>query len=132
MIYNNDFVTNSSSTSFVLIQKEGSTFSLKDFLSASGVSEDSPLAIIYKRLYELIKDGIITQVFSFEEANNDYRAFNEFSAEGEKEIRRRIGNGEKAFVGSIHDDDAVGCYFLGKKVVIIGDTFYFNWEPDAY
>lgn len=134
MIYNSDFVTNSSSTSFVLFVKGDKVPSLMDFYKAVKVDEDSPLATIYKQLYNLIIENMEeAQEISFKEINsNNYRFFDEFSAEGEEEIKRRIEEGEKAFIGTISDDSAVGGYFMGKKIVIIGDSFYFNWESDAY
>ena len=133
MIYNADYVTNSSSTSFVLILKDKRHFTLESFLNAAGVLEDSPLVIVYKRLFQLINENVSDKtIVSFEEINEEYRSFDEFSKEGEEEIRRRIKNGEKAYVGTISDDDLVGGYYMGNRIIIVGDTFYFNWEPDAY
>lgn len=134
MIYNSDFVTNSSSTSFVLFTKDIKKFSLLDFYRAVKVNQNSPLAIIYKELYNLII-GNMEEVsgISFEEINSDnYRFFDEFSSDGEVEIKKRIKNGEKAYIGKIFNDTPVGEYFMGKKIVIVGDSFYFNWEADAF
>lgn len=132
MIYNSDFVTNSSSTSFVLMTKDKKTFTLAKFLNAAHVDKKSPLSLIYTKLFELIQEGIIKEVFSLKEILNDYRVFDGFSKQSKKEIKKRIKNGEKAYVGNISDDSSIGAFFLSHKVIIIGDTFYFNWEPDAY
>ena len=46
-----DFVTNSSSTCFVVIRKKN--FTLDDFLKAIGVKEDSPFNFVFKKMYYL-------------------------------------------------------------------------------
>lgn len=46
-----DFVTNSSSTCFVVIRKKN--FTLDDFLKAIGVKEDSPFNFVFKKMYDL-------------------------------------------------------------------------------
>ncbi len=46
-----DFVTNSSSTCFVVIRKKN--FTLDDFLKAIGVKEDSPFIFVFKKMYDL-------------------------------------------------------------------------------
>lgn len=133
MIFNKDFVTNSSSTSFVLFTNDFSKFTLDAFYKACKVDKESPFAILYKALFQMVLNNAeYCKNPTFKKINNDFRAFDEFSEEGKKEIKKRIKNGEDAYVGTISDDTAVGAYFMGKKIIIIGDTFYFNWEPDAY
>ena len=133
MIYNSDFVTNSSSTSFVLFAKDNKDFTLSSFLKALKVEDSSPLTIVYKELFNMIRENMTeTSIIKLEDLNSSGRFFDEFSADGIKEIKKRIENGEKAFIGTISDDSSVGAYFMRKRIVIVGDTFYFNWEPDAY
>ena len=133
MIYNSDFVTNSSSTSFVLFTKDKKNFTLASFLKALKVEDSSPLVIVYKELFNMIKENMFeSSIIKIEDLNSSGRFFDEFSADGIKEIKKRIENGEKAFIGTISDDSSVGAYFMKKRIVIVGDTFYFNWEPDAY
>ncbi len=56
MKFRNDFITNSSSTSFLVILKED--FTEEDFLEAFGVKADSPFSWIFKRFYTyLIMDS---------------------------------------------------------------------------
>ena len=134
MIYNSDFVTNSSSTSFVLFTKDSEDFTLSSFLKALKVDNSSPLTIVYRELFNMIKENMSeSSIIKIDDLKSgDFRFFDEFSADSIKEIKERIENGEKAFVGTISDDSPVGAYFMRKRIVIVGDTFYFNWEPDAY
>lgn len=52
-----DYITNSSSTSFVLIIK--SDFNLDSFLDAAGVGKESPMFPLFKQFYEIIEKKII-------------------------------------------------------------------------
>lgn len=51
-----DFVSNSSSTSFVYISKE--MLSKDDFLRAAGVSSDSPVASLFEAMFYQLKSSI--------------------------------------------------------------------------
>ena len=51
-----DFVTNSSSTSFILACD--ADFTLEEFMQLMGVDKDSPLAPIFQRLFDLIKENM--------------------------------------------------------------------------
>ena len=121
MIYNSDYVTNSSSTSFVLFTKNKKDFTLANFYNALKVDRKSPLAIIYKELYDLIINNMKeVPNITFEELNsNNYRFFDEFSKDGESEIKARIANGEKAFIGTISDDSVVGGLFMRNKMYLL-------------
>ena len=52
-----DFVTNSSSTCFVIISKK--EFSLPNFIAAVGVKNNSVFLDIYQRLFELFKHNLM-------------------------------------------------------------------------
>lgn len=51
-----DFVTNSSSTSFILACDAEFTF--EEFMTLMGVNKESPLAPIFQRLFNLIKENM--------------------------------------------------------------------------
>ena len=52
-----DFVTNSSSTCFVIIAEN--EFSLPNFIAAVGVNDNSVFLDIYQRLFELFKHPLV-------------------------------------------------------------------------
>ncbi len=125
----NGFVTNSSSTSFVITSKNGLT---KDkFLKLFGVEEESLLVDFYNNLYRaihrnkhLIPKGINIRNYFVE---NKIRIENE---EDIKEIERRYLNGDEVFWGSLSDSGVDGgmaeAFISQESFVIIGDDIYFN------
>ena len=94
MKINNGYVTNSSSTSFVVCTKNG--ISKEKFLSAFGIHEDSLLKSFYEKLYYVIqkeKTEIPTGV-NLKEYFQQHRIDIEDTADL-SEIEKRYNSGEK-------------------------------------
>ena len=131
----NGFVTNSSSTSFVILSKDG--LSKEKFLKAFGVSEESLLVDMYNNLYKAVNNNI-TEVPSGLNIR-DYLKEEDVKIndpEDIDEIERRYLQGEKVFVGKLNDSGIDGgmaeAFFAHESFVVIGDDFYINARNSVF
>ncbi len=135
MKINNGFVTNSSSTSFVVCTKKGIT--QKKFLNAFGISQESLLLSFYEKLYyaveqdkELIPPNIDLKKF-FEEHRVYINDPNDYS-----EIKKRYDSGEKVYYGRLSDSGDYGgmieAFYSHESIVVIGEDIYFNAKDSTY
>ncbi len=130
----NGFVTNSSSTSYVISSAKGLT--RDSFIAAMGVSEDSLLIDIFNDLYKsihssvkLVPEGVnireylVTRIEFIDE--NDLL-----------EIEKRYNSGEKVYWGELADSGDSGgateAFYSHESVVVINDDIYFNAKSSVY
>lgn len=133
MKINNGFVTNSSSTSYVVSCTN--TLTKKSFMSAFGVSEESLLYDIYEKLYYTIKqtlkplpqgeniDSFLESIYINDESDKE-------------EIKKRYLKGESVFYGELHDSGDYGgmieAFYSHESLVVIGDDIYLNLRNSVY
>lgn len=134
MKISNGYVTNSSSTSFVITSKNGLT--RESFFNLVGVSEESLLVDLYDKLYKAIRANIIkipddVDICKFLETNNV--ALDESDI---PEIEHRYNRGDDVYWGKLsdHGDDGglAEAFFSHESFVIIGDDIYFNTRNSIY
>ncbi|MEE1503791.1 MAG: hypothetical protein UGF89_06070 [Acutalibacteraceae bacterium] len=131
----NGFVTNSSSTSFVITSKDG--LDKEKFLNAFGVSEESLLVDMYKNLYKAICSNIkpIPQGISISEYLKEKQICID-DEEDIKEIERRYAQGDTVYWGELSDSGDDGglseSFFSHESFVVIGDDIYFNARNSVY
>lgn len=117
-----DFVTNSSSTSFILVCDR--EFTEEEFLQLVGVQAESPLQPIFSRLYKLI--------------NNRMKPLDDISVEIEIErshpnVKEKLedakNSGKTIYMGELgtEDGDALESYFCVDSFEIQNDHIYFNY-----
>lgn len=135
MKINNGYVTNSSSTSFVVCTKNG--VSREKFLGAFGVHGDSLLKSFYEKLYYVIQKGKkeIPAGVNLREYFQQYGIKIEDAADL-SEIERRYNSGEKVYYGTLEDCGPYGgmieAFYALESVIVIGDDLYFNAKDCAY
>ena len=122
-----DFITNSSSTSFILIVNN--EFTLDKFLKSVGVDSNSDFKYIFENLYQSIleKAQPIEEYLKGESVNsylNDN--FDEFICE---KVDKSIKLGKKVYMGELSsDNNNIESFFCTDCFCIESDELYFNGE----
>ena len=116
-----DFVTNSSSTSFLLILEDG--FSKDDFLYLIGINRNSPLLPIFGELYNLIVnrmkplEGITLEV-----------KINESPPSIAEKLKAAQQENKKIFTGSFSSDESIlESFFCTDSFEAENEKIYFNY-----
>lgn len=118
-----DFVTNSSSTSFVLIVYGDD--SLAEFLCAAGLKTDSPLATHLSKLYDLVQRNRapISEYLNHRPDKRD-----RISTDLWTKIKDAEKDGHTVFMGDLSTDDGdeAEAFFSLESFVIDGNTLYLD------
>jgi hypothetical protein len=111
-----DFVTNSSTTSFVIISK--GKFTKKKFFDLVGLQTDSPLTPIFQKLFLLLEEKMNPLGNSLE--------FNE-NIDLKRVIDESLKEGKFVYTGRLSsDDDILESYFCTDSFEIKDDKLYIN------
>lgn len=120
-----DFVTNSSSTSFVLISDNDLDIEL--FYEWFGISPDSDFTYIFDELFNAIKYD--TQLIEDDlkgESIEEYLSMYHLEKEKDR-IDKAIKEGKKIRVGKLRsDENDIQTFFCLDSFIIDEDTVYFN------
>lgn len=112
-----DFVTNSSSTSFVLIS--AGNFTEEDFFNLVGIKNDSPLLPIFRRLFSIVSSKM-TEINSPDNFSGDKYL--------KEKITQSLEKGKQVYIGELSSDDGdwLEAYFCTDSFEIENDELYFN------
>lgn len=121
-----DFVSNSSSTSFVYISKE--MLSKDDFLKATGVSSDSPVASLFESMFYQLKSSIESGVtLSSIEEVDDLAGGHYFTSEVLDRMRNAIRQGHTVTTGRLSSEECLAETVLCTEIFEIeSERFYIN------
>lgn len=127
-----DFVTNSSSTSFIISIKE--PWSENAFLYAVGIEGESPMQKLFLDLFEAVeqnKTDILTAIGN-EDAScgsvSDFLKREGFNEETIAIVETLLSQNRTVYYGSLHSDGetAAEVFFCMESFVICDDDIYFN------
>ncbi|MHC1695653.1 MAG: hypothetical protein AB9835_10380 [Eubacteriales bacterium] len=133
MKVNRDFVTNSSSTAFILSMQE--EINQEIFLKALGIEGDSPMKELFSMLYEVVeneKQEIRSYILKwYPDFNGDISSFileKGFNKETEEKVKLLLNEGKTVYCGKLSGDgsSAVESFFCCESFLICEDNIYFN------
>jgi hypothetical protein len=121
-----DFVSNSSSTSFVYIAKD--MISKEDFLYAAGVSSDSPVAWLFEDMFAQLKSSIERgeTLHSVEEVDA-LEGKHDFTPEVLDRMRKALKEGLTVTTGTLSSEECLAESVLCMEIFEIeSERFYVN------
>ena len=126
-----DYVTNSSSTSFILITDED--LDLEVFFEWFGINPESDFTYIFDELFNAIKyDSKPIEEDLDGQSVEQY--LSNFYIENEKDrVKKAIKEGKKIRVGKLRsDENDLQTFFCLDSFLIDEDTVYFNALPNGW
>lgn len=132
-----DFVTNSSSTCYVIISKK--SFDLTDFIKGIGIEPDSIFMDVYKRLFDELQEELLParEYVSGHRWNNGgtFESFitEIFSAETLDKILKAEKEGLQVHMGSLSSDvDEIETFFCTDAFLIESEDLYIDGTNDGW
>ncbi len=125
-----DFVTNSSSTCFVIISND--EFTLPKFIKAAGINETSAFTDVFQMLFETFKDKMTPAREYFERYKDGGETFEEFITKAfSRNTVERIIEAEKfdklVFFGDLASDNTeLEGYFCTDSFIIESNDLYID------
>ena len=134
-----DFVTNSSSTCFVVILKKGAKFTKEDFMHSVGVSKKSPVYSIFEELFTMIESNMGDFDAGVDQHRwNKTKQWNKFiedvfSADLVKRISAARENAAPIYFGTLSSDNTpIESFFCCDSFKIEGNSFYIDASNSSW
>jgi len=132
------FVTNSSSTCFIVIKKKD--FSLPEFMKEVGLDENSPFQDVFASLFNLLHDGIYDARYFVENHrwNKGGESFEEFILRlfSEKTLQKILaeeGKGYRVYMGDWYSDNGeIEGFFCTSSFIIDTPNLFVDASNDAW
>ena len=126
-----DFVSNSSSTSFVYISREMLTE--RSFLSAIGVLPESPLYSFFRGMYEMLDQSLKMGTRYVDRADvEDITSSHSFTPEVLDQMRNAIDRGEIVITSTLSSDGGLAEGLLCVEIFQIESPEFFINAYDNY
>lgn len=132
------FVTNSSSTCFVIVRKKD--FTLPEFLKEIGLDEKSPFKDIFRRLFELLHEGVydareFVEKHRWHKDGETYEQFilRLFSQETLDKLLKAEQDGYTVYMGDLSSDNGiVEAFFCTSSFIIDTPNLFVDATVDGW
>ena len=125
------FVTNSSSTSFIISLKE--TYSKDNFMAAIGADGDSPMNKIFEDLFSAIEDDKMNVIdaaknYDKEIGVGEFLLKQGFSKDTINVVEKMLSEGRDVYYGRLNSDGGTAseAFFCCESFILCDDNIYFN------
>ncbi len=129
-----DFVTNSSSTNFIVMSEGIPT--MQAFFHAVGISQESMFLDIFKHLFECFKNDLnpgLSYARRFGCSTIDEFVEKNFSKDTLNRVKDAEAKGYDIYIGDLHsDNDAIETLFCCDSFVIDGEKLVIDATEDAW
>ena len=133
-----DFITNSSSTSFIIATKD--KFSKELFMNKIGIKNNSKISYIFEELFKAVnesKEDLVEYISKYGNGKTVREFLKSESYEDDtiKKVEEYIKNGNNVYWGKLSTDNGGGeteALFSMESFLIIEDDFYFNGEIGGF
>ncbi|MDB5583189.1 MAG: hypothetical protein JWR80_8365 [Bradyrhizobium sp.] len=121
-----DFVSNSSSTSFVYIARE--MLSKEDFMTAAGVGADSPVSSLFEDMFRQLEEQIERgETLTCAEDLDNFENKDRFTSEVLGRMKNAMENGLTVTVGSFSSEENLAEMTLCTEIFEIeSERFFIN------
>jgi hypothetical protein len=131
------FVTNSSSTNFIISMKED--FTCDNFFKALGIDRDFPLSNVIEAFFDALDNRKI-DIEDDESWNGldetDFEEVLGYSVGDDaiETVKELLAAKRKVYIGDLWDQDAspAEVFLCFSSILISNDFLYFNTEDDSY
>lgn len=129
-----DFVTNSSSTSFVIMTKGELT--MQSFIKALGISNDSMFRDVFEELFYAFTDNLLegdAYAKKYDHSSLEEFASKYFKKETQERIKKAKSNNCKIYIGDLtSDDNIIEGLFCCDSFVIDDGKLIIDATEDAW
>lgn len=126
----NDFVTNSSSTSFILINKGTETLQEENFFKSLGVQSKSNFKFVFSEFLRAIQENmepIRDYCRSYEGASLEEVILKRYSKDVLDKILQAEKEGKTVYMGRLSsEENEIQSFFCCESFIIENGSFYFN------